>query len=290
MGQFRTEAGTSSTTAGEVAGTLETAAFSPSGGQQPLIWGARERPLDRIVVTWSAGIEFLEEVAATGPALIVTRVHPFFEAPQLWDPAILSGVELSGGATLEPVSRKHRLLEESGIILVFAPVAWGGSPADRSRALADRIGLGTPVAAHEDGGVVVDIPSPLLARDLARTAARVAGRSYALVTGGLERSLSRFGVVAGIASPPTIMHLAGAGAGELLIIGSTVEWEGLPYAQDSTSAGRPVTLVAIGNQASEDPAGERLAARLGEVYPGVHVEWRPTPDATWIPIPEEVGR
>jgi hypothetical protein len=78
----------------------------------------------------------------------------------------------------------------------------------------------------------------------------------------------------------TVAHLRDA---DLLVSGEPREWEAVEYVADTSSAGTPKAMLAIGRLVSEEPGMRACAAWLRGIVGEVPVEPIATGDLYWRP-------
>ncbi len=223
-----------------------------------------------IATTAMATLGVLQRAAAAGRNLIVTHEPLFYSAAESPGPRANDPVYLAKKAFIEA----HRL-----VVWRFFDHWLARQPNELAAALADVLGwTNRRDASHER---VYRIPRTTLEAVTAHVRTRLH------ISGGL-RVIGRAGApVEGVVLSPGTTDLAGAIAGlrdaDLILSGEPREWEAVEYVADTTAAGTPKLLMAVGRVVSEEPGMRACATWLRTLVREVPIEAIPCGDPYWRP-------
>lgn len=68
---------------------------------------------------------------------------------------------------------------------------------------------------------------------------------------------------------------------EVLVAGEASEWETVEYVRDAALQGRHIALILLGHNASEEIGMKPFAARVQQLFPGLHVSFVPAGEPYW---------
>ncbi len=74
---------------------------------------------------------------------------------------------------------------------------------------------------------------------------------------------------------------------QVLVTGEASEWETVEYVRDAALQGRPMALILVGHEASEEIGMKPFAARVQQLFPGLPVRFIPAGEPYW---PEDQPR
>ena len=70
---------------------------------------------------------------------------------------------------------------------------------------------------------------------------------------------------------------------DLIVVGESREWESVPYAQDTITAGHNKAFIILGHAVSEDPGMELCAAWISRFVSEVPIKFVPAGEPFWTP-------
>ena len=68
---------------------------------------------------------------------------------------------------------------------------------------------------------------------------------------------------------------------EVLVTGEASEWETVEYVRDAALQGRPMALILLGHDASEEIGMQPFAARVQQLFPQLPVAFIPAGEPYW---------
>ena len=223
-----------------------------------------------VAVTAMATLSVLRKAAAAGRNLIITH-----------DPTFYAANDLPGTRANDPVylAKKAFLDEHHLIVWRFSDHWLARKPGEQTRALAQTLGWTTAGATGREG--IYSTASTTLARVAAHVRGTLAVRGGMRAVGGPDRVVRRIAVSAGTTALAGAVELLQDA--DLLVCGEPREWEAVEYVFDSTAAGRPKSMLAIGRVVSEEPGMRACAAWLRTLVAEVPIDFLPVGDPYWRP-------
>ena len=135
---------------------------------------------------------------------------------------------------------------------------------------------------HPGGANFVTIPPITLARLASTLEARLHIKTMR-VEGAPGQVITHVALLPGAAPMEHQVHALNQPEVELLIAGEAREWETVEYVRDAVAQGRPVALILLGHEASEEPGMEQCAKELRELFPGMRVDHIVAGQPLWSP-------
>jgi hypothetical protein len=182
-----------------------------------------------------------------------------------------------GVAADDPVYKAKKEFIEKNNLVVFRLREHWQARSDMVDGLADVLGWATHSVPGEDR--MYDIPSATLERTVELVRKRMNLRGGLRAVGDPKAMIRRVMLHPGLMSIETMWKQFDKT--DLLIAGEVREWECVPYAFDTNTAGMKRGLVTLGRVASEDPGMRACAAWLKTVVKGVSIQWISAGDPYW---------
>jgi putative NIF3 family GTP cyclohydrolase 1 type 2 len=224
-----------------------------SGTATALHTGSPDSEASGIAVTYTPTLEVLRKAVASGRNLIVTREGPYWNR------------KADAFAANPTFVYKRDFIEKNHLAILQLR----DDPEDRSlRALGETLGW-SPA-----GNIYFKLPQGSL-EALARSIEAKLGIHAARVIGDPRLVVSKVALTHGRMMVPALQKVLQEPDLDAVVIGEPIEWEASPYFQDLIVSGQKKGLIAIGLEASEEPGGKLVTARLKTLVPDVPVEWIP---------------
>ena len=245
-----------------------------------VLLGDAEAPVRGIAVTAVPTAVALQEAARRGCNLVIALESPLYARPGApgsgYPPG--SGPRAAAALKAEPVyAGKTALVTRLGLTVVrMNESLQAHRPALAAEALAGRFGWRGGRAAEQ--GSFFDIPATPLSA-LLRKAQGLADRGGLRHIGALDMPIRRVLVIPGKADVVPAVH--GLQQADLLLTGDLREWEIVEYIADSTPAGHPKALIALGRTVSQQPYVDALATWLKPMFPRTRIEAVRNADPFW---------
>lgn len=225
-----------------------------------------------IAVTAMATLGVLRQAAAGGRNLIVTH-----------EPTFYSANDSPGARAADPVylAKKAFIDEHRLVVWRFSDHWLARRPSEFTRALAETLGWTASPGAGDEA--VYTIPPSTLARVAAHVRSRLGIRGGMRVVGTADRAIRTVALSPGTTSLSSAVEMLQHA--DLIVSGEPREWEAVEYVFDSSFAGRPRSMIAVGRIVSEEPGMRGCAAWLRTLVPEVPIESFAVGDPYWRPAP-----
>lgn len=231
-----------------------------------LQFGSPDAPVTGIVTTFLATQEVIEQAIALKANLILTHEGAFY-----------SHHERTGLLEEDPVHQeKLRLIKSSGIALFrLHDYIHRYQPDEITTGLTQALGWSAYVDEHQPKVTVLTVPE-MTVRQAAEHVKAALGIPFVRVTGSLDMTCSRVGLLAGYrGNGATAIPLFEQERLELIVAGEGPEWETPEYVKDAVHQGKQRALILLGHAESEEPGMEALAERMSGAFPSVPVHFIP---------------
>ncbi len=230
-------------------------------------------PVTGVATTVMATLDVLRRAATARRNLIVAQEPTFYAAD-----------DGPGTRASDPVYlAKRRFIEEQKLVVWRLSDHWNARrPSEAVTALATTLGWSANLSPGADG--LYQVPETTLGA----LAADVGGRLG--IRGGLRMVGQPTLRVRTVFLSPGTITLPGAieslRRADVIVAGEAREWEGVPYALDTWSAGpgQARGMIAIGRVVSQGPGTQACAAWIRSLIPGTPVEAITTADPYWSPL------
>ncbi|GIQ71081.1 transcriptional regulator [Xylanibacillus composti] len=245
----------------------------PVGVLEPTVdtlkYGDPEAEVTGIVTTFMPTQAVLEEAVELGANLIVAHEGPFFSHQDSFVQALKQ----------DPVYlAKDACIREAGLALFRFHDYWHRyQPDGIMEGLLEALAWSDRAVRHEAVASVVQLP-PVTVREIAQYVKRQLGLSYVRVTGGLDQTCERIGLLAGYrGGGEHAIPLFEREQLDLVVYGEGPEWETPEYVRDAVRQGRGKALIVLGHAESEAAGMKLLADRLQTRFPDVPVHFAANP-------------
>ena len=215
-----------------------------------------------------ATVESMKQAAAAGQNFIVTQEPTFYAAN-----------DEPGNRAKDPIYlAKKAIVDEHRLVIWRFSEHWNArQPNEATKALA--------AALKWTGAEVADAPQTYRIPETTLSGLVTQIRNRLPIRGGL-RLVGQPGMrVRTVFLAPGTTSLAGAVTNlqkaDVILAGEPREWEAVPYALDTWSAGQGKGLIAVGRIVSEGPGMQACAAWIRSQIPEIHVESISTADPYW---------
>jgi putative NIF3 family GTP cyclohydrolase 1 type 2 len=221
--------------------------------------GEPSSPVTGIATTFTATLEVLHHAVERGRNLIVARESPYWSR---------SSQKLAGNPLF---ALKQEYIAKHGLVIYRLQDVWQARPVDAQlTGLAKALGWDRYRAER----IYYQLP-PASLDTLARDVSTRLKIHAARVIGDPATKVTKVALTHGMIRTPELAKVLGEPGVDAVVIGEPVEWEASPYFQDVIASGRKAGLIALGQEASEEPGCGEMAAWLKSFISEVPVEWIP---------------
>jgi len=232
-------------------------------------------PVTGIATTFMDTMDVLREAARRGDNLVITHEPTFYNHRD--DTTFFKD---------DPVYKEKLAFIEAHHMVVFRlhDEIHKATPDHIETGLIDALGWQPYIArgnAHE-APFLVTLP-PITVANLAAELAKKLDDPTLRVVGDPHLTVSHIVINPGSAGMERQVQSLRLPGTELLIVGEGTEWETIPYVRDAQSQGRPMALILLGHQASEESGMEQCAKDLRTLFPNLHVDHILAHEAYWTP-------
>jgi len=233
--------------------------------------GTPDTPVRGIATTMMATFDVLERAAKANCNFVITH-----------EPTFYNHEDTTTALTQDPVyTAKRAFLESHGMAVMRFHDHWHARRPDGIRTGMLQI-LGWEKFRSDDSPQTLVMPETTLGALATGAKARLQAKTIRVV-GDPKMKVRR------VALNPGYMDLNGALRTlartdiDALVIGEAREWEGVSYAQDAITAGRPKGLIVIGHVLSEENGMNECARWLKTFVSEVPVEFIAAGEPFWSP-------
>jgi putative NIF3 family GTP cyclohydrolase 1 type 2 len=225
-----------------------------------------------VATTVMATLDVLRRAAAARQNLIVTLEPTFYAADDAVGNRAADAVYLA----------KRNFIDQQRLVIWRFTDHWSArQPNEAASALARTMGWGGDGVAGAPQ--TYRLPPTTLGALASQLRSRLGARGGLRVVGQSGMRVRTVFVSPGTTDlPTTVANLRNVDA---IVAGEPREWEAVPYALDSWSAGQGQAraLIAVGRVVSEGPGMRACAAWIRTVIPGTRVEFVANTDPYWSP-------
>ncbi|MDQ6423251.1 Nif3-like dinuclear metal center hexameric protein [Paenibacillus sp. LHD-117] len=230
-----------------------------------LQFGDPQAEVTGIVTAFMPTQRVIEEAAALGANLVIAHEAPFYSHHEAF------GHTLAGDPVYE--AKKRFMLESNLALFRLHDYIHRYRPDGIMEGLIEALDWNGYVTEHRPVTSIAEIP-PMTVREAAAYVKERLGLAFVRVTGDLDLSCSRVGLLAGyrgkgdVAIPLFEEHRL-----DLIIYGEGPEWETPEYVRDAVYQGRSRAAIVLGHAESEEAGMKLLAKRLQSRYPSLPVQF-----------------
>jgi putative NIF3 family GTP cyclohydrolase 1 type 2 len=232
--------------------------------------GDPNTPVTGVAMTVMATLGVLRQAVAAGHNLVITH-----------EPTFYTGNDNPGNRATDAVylAKKGFIDQHRLVIWRFFDHWLARKPNELAGALAETLGWSAGRSADHE--LIYAVAPTTLGSLAAHVRTRLGLRGGMRVIGKAETPIQRVVVSPGTTDlPAAVQNLVHA---DLIVSGEPREWEAVEYVFDTTSAGQPKGMIAIGRVVSEEPGMRACAAWLRALVREVPVEAIPVGDPYWRP-------
>jgi putative NIF3 family GTP cyclohydrolase 1 type 2 len=134
----------------------------------------------------------------------------------------------------------------------------------------------------------VTLPAQVTVLDLAKQLSAGLNDHAIRVVGDPSLKVSHLAVTPGASGEAKHLKALETPGIEVLIAGEASEWETVEYVRDAALQGRPVALILLGHNASEEIGMKPFATRIQQLFPSLPVKFIPAGEPYWTldrPVP-----
>jgi putative NIF3 family GTP cyclohydrolase 1 type 2 len=261
------------------------------GFSDGILFGKEETTVTGIVTTHTPTLEVLRRAVSTGKNTIVCREAPFYSrgerAPLFYRNGPAPAKEVIEN---DPVCHaKQDFISQNNLVIIRLSENWDARKTDGqlqglSRALGwDKFHIAAKNRSHtyDPRDVIFELPKTSLGL-VAQNAKEKLNICGVRVVGDGNSIVRKVALVHGlllVADVESILREPGVNA---VVAGDAVEWEAGPYFQDLVAAQKVKGLVLLGDEASEEPGSQEVAAWLKTFISEIPVEWTPAGEPFWV--------
>ena len=237
-----------------------------------IIAGSADMPVKGIATTMMATLDVLQRAAAAGKNMVITHEPTYYSHQDRTE-------DLAQDAMYQ---FKREFLEKNGMVSFHFHDHWHGLRPIDGIAVGMSRELGWEKNADPQNPRLFAFPGTPLARFAVDIKSRLKIRVMRVVGDPkmpVNRVLASWG---NLSRMPGIAWLARPDV-DVLIVGETVEWELIEYAQDMVTAGRKKALIVLGHMVSEQAGMKFCAEWLKSFITEVPIEFIPAAEPYWSP-------
>ena len=223
-----------------------------------------------IATTVMATLGVLRQAVAAGRNLVITH-----------EPTFYAGTDEAGTRAKDPVYlAKRDFIDQHRLVIWRFSDHWlARQPAEFTRALADA--LGWTAARDPSNERICTIPKTTVAGVARHIRTRLQIRGGMRVVGRSDTPVRRVVLSPGTTDlSSTVSNLREA---DLVVSGEPREWEAVEYVADTSAAGTPRSMIAVGRIVSEEPGMRACASWVRTLLGDMPVEPIATGDPYWRP-------
>ncbi len=233
--------------------------------------GTADTPVQGIATTMMATFDVLQRAAKAGRNFVITH-----------EPTFYNHEDTTTAFSADPVyAAKRAFLETHGMAVMRFHDNWHARRPDGIRTGMLQL-LGWERFSTEDNPRVLVMPETSLEALAGDARKRLQARTVRVI-GAPQMKVRRVAINPGYADLQGVMRTLARPDVDVLVIGETREWEGIPYAQDSIAAGKPKGLIVLGHVISEENGMNECARWLKTFITEVPVEFVPAGEPFWSP-------
>ena len=237
-----------------------------------IIAGSADMPVKGIATTMMATLDVLQRAAAAGKNMVITHEPTYYSHQDRTE-------DLAQDAMYQ---FKRDFLKKNGMVSFHFHDHWHGLRPVDGIAVGMARELGWEKNADPQNPRLFVFPGTPLARFSGDIKSRLKIRVMRVVGDPkmpVNRVLASWG---NLSRMPGIPWLARPDV-DVLIVGETVEWELIEYAQDLVTAGRKKALIVLGHMVSEQAGMKFCAEWLKSFITEVPIEFIPAAEPYWSP-------
>jgi putative NIF3 family GTP cyclohydrolase 1 type 2 len=223
-----------------------------------------------IATSFSATLDVCQRAHAAAKNLLIVHEPTFYNHND--ETANLSG---------EIYETKRNFIEKNGLVVWRFHDHWHARRPDGILAgMTEALGWEKYRTAEQARPFA--LPSTTL-EALAQSMQRRLDARALRVIGNPKLAVRRVVLLPGFNNFPGIKRALDAPDVDVLVIGETREWEGIEYARDCVTAGKPKGLIVLGHVPSEERGMEECAKWLKTFITEVPIQYLPGDDPFWRP-------
>jgi putative NIF3 family GTP cyclohydrolase 1 type 2 len=237
-----------------------------------IIAGSADMPVKGIATTMMATLDVVQRAAAAGRNMVITHEPTYYSHQDRTEDLTQDAMYLS----------KREFLEKTGMVSFHFHDHWHGLRPVDGIAVGMARELGWEKNADPQNPRMFVFPGTPLARFAGDIRSRLKIRIMRVVGDPkmpVNRVLASWGNVSRM---PGIPFLARPEV-EVLIVGETVEWELVEYAQDLVTSGKKKALIVLGHVVSEQAGMKFCAEWLKSFITEVPIDFIPAAEPFWNP-------
>ena len=233
--------------------------------------GGPDTPVLGIATTMMATFDVVQRAAKAGRNFVITH-----------EPTFYNHEDTTSAFADDPVyAAKRAFLETHRMAVLRFHDNWHARRPDGIRTGMLQI-LGWDRFRTDESSQLLVMPETTIAGLAGDARKRLQARAIRVI-GDPQMKVRRVAINPGYADLRGVMRTLARPDVDVLVVGETREWEGVPYAQDAIAAGMAKGLIVLGHVISEENGMNECARWLKTFITEMPVEFIPAGEPFWTP-------